>query len=294
MPGKAKDLTGQKFNRWTVLGRQENSKPNRVIYLCRCECGSEKPVRSDALTSGDSQSCGCIPKFIDLTGKKFERLTVIERLENNKHGHITWRCTCECGRSTKVASYSLTTGHIRSCGRCKPKGKFVDMSGKQFGDLQVVCRGENIGSAATWECVCTCGNSVTVKGWNLRTGHTKSCGCKSAVRKIHEMCNESIYVAWENIIQRCTNPKHPSWADYGGRKITLCNAWRADFQTFYNDVGERPTPLHSIDRINNDAGYHCGKCEHCLSNGWIANTRWATRHVQALNKRPRRKKNHSQ
>lgn len=290
MPPQAKDLTGQKFNRWTVIERQGENKGSRVMYLCRCECGTNSLVRADSLTRGGSQSCGCIPKFIDLTGKKFERLTVVERLENNKHGHTSWRCVCDCGTTTVAESYSLTSGNYKSCG-CRPRGRFSDLSGKQFGYLTVIERGENIGPAATWRCVCECGNSATIESWNLTSGHTKSCGCKSAVRKTHGMHNTSIYKAWENIIQRCTNPNHASWADYGGRNVTVCNAWRSDFQTFYNDVGERPTPLHSIDRINNDQGYHCGKCEQCLTNRWVANTRWATRDIQNRNQRPRRKKN---
>ena len=80
-----RDLTGQKFGKWTVLKYHEKTS-NGHYWLCQCECGTIKPVSSQSLTKGTSQSCGCLQKVLaskthvkDLTGKRFGRLTVIKR-----------------------------------------------------------------------------------------------------------------------------------------------------------------------------------------------------------------------
>jgi hypothetical protein len=81
------------------------------------------------------------------------------------------------------------------------------------------------------------------------------------------------YKAWANIIQRCTNPKHPNYPDYGGRGITICEEWRHSFATFFAAVGRRPSPQHSIERKKNNLGYQPG------------NVCWATGTEQARNRR---------
>jgi len=74
------------------------------------------------------------------------------------------------------------------------------------------------------------------------------------------------------MLQRCTNPKHISWHYYGERGVTVCNRWR-DFTVFLTDMGDRPSPHHSLDRIDNDGNYEPG------------NVRWATRIQQGKNRR---------
>ncbi len=81
----------------------------------------------------------------------------------------------------------------------------------------------------------------------------------------------STYRIWDAMIQRCTNEKATHWHRYGGRGITVCERWRTSFEAFLADMGERPDGL-SIDRKNNDDGYHPGNC------------RWVTMAVQARNK----------
>jgi hypothetical protein len=93
-------------------------------------------------------------------------------------------------------------------------------------------------------------------------------------RKIkHGMCKSTEYIAWSNLIRRCADPDHPSYANYGGRGITVCERWRSSFENFISDMGKKPSPELSIDRIDNDGPYAPWNC------------RWTTTAVQKANAR---------
>lgn len=137
-------------------------------------------------------------RCIDLTGKKFGKLTVVKRQPN----HITpsgqtkamWLCLCDCGNETIVSSQDLKSGHTKSCG-CLPtklRGSgLIDLIGKRFGNLVVVDRAEDYSyesggkttTAPCWLCQCDCGNMIVVQGGNLRSGNTTNCGCKNRASK---------------------------------------------------------------------------------------------------------------
>jgi len=117
------DLTGNRYGRWMVLERTGNDKRGRARWLCRCDCGNEKIVAGASLRSGASRSCGCLQKerasragFVDLTGHRYGRLTVVKRMASNKHGQTTWLCKCNCGNEVIVLSNNLRSGNTKSCG----------------------------------------------------------------------------------------------------------------------------------------------------------------------------------
>lgn len=162
-------------------------------------------------------------------------------------------------------------------------GRFVDLTGQQYGKWLVQARAtQQLHGKPAWECLCECGATKVVAGSVLRMGESTSCGCYQkelaaknlgdAVRK-HGQHNTPEYFRWLALKSRCTNPNNPRYADYGGRGITVCQRWMDSFEAFIEDVGERPSTEHSIDRIDNDKGYE------------VTNVRWATKQEQANNRR---------
>lgn len=115
-------MIGQKYGRWTVLrGVRKNGK---LYYECRCDCGTVKEVYYRSLLTGVSLSCGCLrgemrtAEAMDLTGRRFGRLTVLRRDNGRKDGgNYFWVCECDCGRRKSVRGTSLVMEDgTRSCG----------------------------------------------------------------------------------------------------------------------------------------------------------------------------------
>lgn len=90
---------------------------------------------------------------------------------------------------------------------------------------------------------------------------------------MNNQSKHALYATWVQILRRCSDPRVKNYANYGGRGISVCTRWRADFWSFVADMGARPTPKHSVERINNDGDYEPTNC------------RWATDAEQKLNTR---------
>jgi len=117
---------------------------------------------------------------VDLTGQKFNMLSVIKRADFEKYkGNATWECQCECGKTTYATTSELQNGHKKSCGCLKNKSNAEDLTGRRFGLLTVKKRVGTLEKdrKATWKCKCECGKTVVVRAVDLKSGNTKSCGC---------------------------------------------------------------------------------------------------------------------
>jgi hypothetical protein len=152
--------------------------------------------------------------------------------------------------------------------------------GERFGRLLVLREADRKNSSRAFACQCDCGAVVIIPLHNLRDkrGPTRSCGCLhrdglTARNSRHGFCNTPEYQVWLNAASRCTDPNNKSYRHYGGRGITFCSEWKSDFTAFLREVGPRPSPDHTLDRIDNSRGYEPG------------NIQWATWSTQQRNKR---------
>lgn len=115
--------------------------------------------------------------FKDLTGKKFNKLTVLG-VDHIRGKSYYWKCKCDCGNETVVYGGALVNGHTKSCGCAHKKAQLLDLTGNVYGRLTVVGYDHQEGSKHFWKCNCACGKEgIIVDGKNLRSGSKKSCGC---------------------------------------------------------------------------------------------------------------------
>lgn len=158
-----------------------------------------------------------------------------------------------------------------------------DISGLTFGRLTAIaCVSKNKGGLNQWLCICLCGTETVTTQKNLANGGTQSCGCiyDELFRKnfiehdtaTHGLSKTPEYKTWKGMRYRCINPNEPNYKYYGGRGISVCKRWQT-FENFISDMGKRPTPKHTIDRINNMGNYTPKNCKWSTHAEQMRNTR---------------------
>lgn len=163
--------------------------------------------------------------------------------------------------------------------------KKQSLLGKQFGRLTVIEVGPLTKQGKIrWRCRCACGGELLSVGGNLQSGNTKSCGClrvevtvarNKVLMTTHGGSYSAIYAQYRGMIARCAYKGAGSYKYYGGRGIRVCARWRGrkGFQNFCDDMGPRPSSVHSVERRDGEGHYDPKNCF------------WATPEQQAQNKR---------
>jgi hypothetical protein len=150
--------------------------------------------------------------------------------------------------------------------------------GERFHNLVVIKEGpkDPKRQERRYYCRCDCGTTTLVQSGRLRSGNTKSCGCRRITHG-HTRGNKNgtrTYHSWRSMQDRCLNSNSDAYANYGGRGITICDRWLGPdgLANFLADLGERPQGL-TLDRIDNEGNYEPGNCQ------------WATWNEQAAKRR---------
>jgi len=158
----------------------------------------------------------------------------------------------------------------------------MNLIGQKFERLMAIdYAGANNNKQSMFKCVCDCGNEITVLGFLLKRGNTKSCGCLRVEKghqvgsksKIHGMISTPTYNSWQSMKDRCSNKNNKHYRFYGGKGVTIDEKWN-NFEAFLEDMGVRPEGT-TLDRINPFGNYEMSNCRWADNKTQRSNTRKA-------------------
>lgn len=189
---KSKIEPGMRFGALVVKERDYSKNSKNAYWICECDCGTIVSKAAQGLNNGETICCNSrtcqYRKFRgnDITGQKFGRLTALKPTDKRINNSIVWIFQCDCGNIKEIPVYYVVNNGVQSCGCLKqetdrqPKGNVKDEIGNKYSHLTVIARaGSDKHGQAMWECECDCTakTHIIVLGNNLRSGHTRSCGC---------------------------------------------------------------------------------------------------------------------
>lgn len=209
----------------------------------------------------------------EMAGLTFGNLSVIE-FAGNRGRTALWLCRCSCGKVVVKSGRDIRGGRTVGCGSGACRGIRPELVGQRFGELTVVEYMGHKNGAAQWRCLCDCGTECIRSGGCLRQGSSLSCGCR--VRRAvttHGKTSTKAHRAWLGAKARCCRVTSTNYSDYGGRGIKVCRRWLNSFENFYADMGDPPSPSHTLERKDNNGNYEPKNCI------------WADRLTQRLNNR---------
>lgn len=183
----------------------------------------------------------------DLTGQTFGRLTAIEATpDSNKR--LVWLCRCDCGKTKYVESSSLVRGLTRSCGCLRVN----DLTGRTFGRLTVLKQADDTSTKrVSWICACECGSTKIVRGGDLKTGRTLSCGClnrENTVKRNREKRGTGIGSTVNGYVF-IHSPNHPNKNRMGNGYVKRS---RLVMEKHLGRILQRDEFVHHINGIKSD------------------------------------------